>query len=49
MKTKKKFDAVEYMRTQRDRISKEMADMTFEQLKEYLTKKRPKERIMPSR
>ena len=51
MKTtsKKKFDAVEYMRQQRDRISKETADMSFEQLKEYLDKKRPKERILPSR
>jgi hypothetical protein len=51
MKTtiKKKFDAVEYMRQQRDRISKETANMSFEQLKEYLDKKRPKERILPSR
>jgi hypothetical protein len=51
MKTtiKIKFDAVEYMRQQRDRISKETADMSFEQLKEYLDKKRPKVPILPSR
>ena len=51
MKTiiKKDFDAVEYMRQQRDRISKETADMNFKQFKEYLAKRRPKERIMPSR
>jgi len=51
MKTivKKEFDAVKFMRQQRDRISKETADMTFEQLKDYLKKNRPSERIVPSR
>ena len=51
MKTsiKKKFDAVEYMRQQRDRISKETANMSFEQFKEYLNKNRPKERILRGR
>jgi len=50
MKTiiKKDFDAVKYMRQERDRISKEIADMTHEQIKEYFSKKRTKERI-PSR
>jgi hypothetical protein len=50
MKTiiKKEFDAVKYMRQERDRISKEIADMTHEQIKEYFAKKRTKERI-PSR
>jgi len=50
MKTiiKKDFDAVKYMRQQRDKISKETVDMNFEQLKEYLKKNRPKERILPS-
>ena len=47
MKTtvKKKFDAVKYMRKERDRISKEIADMTHEQIKEYFAKRRSKERI----
>jgi len=51
MKTiiKKKFDAVKYMRQERDRISKEIADMNFKQLKDYLKKNKPSERIMPSR
>jgi hypothetical protein len=51
MKTiiKKDFDAVKFMRQQRDRISRETADMNFEQLKEYLKKNRPTERILPSR
>jgi hypothetical protein len=50
MKTiiKKDFDAVKYMRQERDRISREIADMTHEQIKEYFAKKRTKERI-PSR
>jgi hypothetical protein len=47
--TKKGFDAVKYMRQIRDRISKDIADMNFEQLKDYFAKRRPKERIMPSR
>ena len=38
-KIKKKFDAVAFMRKQRDRISKETADMDFEQLKEYFNKR----------
>ena len=51
MKTiiKKDFDAVGYMRQERDRISKETANMSFEQFHEYLISNRPKERIMPSR
>ncbi len=43
MKTKTKkpvktFDAVESMREIRDKISLEIADMNFEQLKEYFKK-----------
>lgn len=51
MKTiiEKDFDAVKFMRQQRDRISRETADMNFEQLKEYLKKNRPVERILPDR
>lgn len=45
MKTKSKkiektFDAVKSMREIRDKISIEIADMTFEQLKEYFKKRR---------
>jgi hypothetical protein len=47
MKTmiKKEFDAVKYMRQERDRISEEISDMTHEQIKEYFVKKRSKDRI----
>lgn len=46
---KKDFDAVKFMRQTRDKISQDIADMTYEQLKEYFAKRRPKERIIPSR
>lgn len=51
MKTiiKKEFDAVEYMRQQRDRINNETANMNFDQFKKYLADRRPKVRIIPSR
>ena len=42
---KKEFDAVKYMRQERDRISMEIADMSHEQIKEYFSKRRTKERI----
>jgi hypothetical protein len=48
-KTKKEFDAVEFMRQARDKISRDIADLDFEQIKKYLKKKRPKTRIMPGR
>jgi hypothetical protein len=47
--TEKTFDAVRFMREQRDKISQDIADMDYEQLKEYFAKRRPKERIIPSR
>jgi hypothetical protein len=37
---KRGFDAVAFMRKQRDRISKDIANMDFEQIKEYFAKKR---------
>ena len=40
MAIKKDFDAVDFMRKQRDRISKDIADMDFKQIKEYLAKKK---------
>jgi len=48
-KNKKEFDAVEFMRQTRDKISREIADLDFEQIKKYLAKKREKIRIIPSR
>ncbi len=45
---KKEFDAVKFMRDTRDKISKEIADMTPEQIKEYFNKRNLTERIMPS-
>lgn len=49
MKTmnKKDFDAVKFMRETRDKISREIADMNYEQIKEYFAKKRRRERILP--
>lgn len=46
-KTKKDFDAVEFMRKKRNDISKDIADMDYKQIKEYFTKKKKKERILP--
>ena len=39
-KTTKTFDAVKSMREIRDKISLEIADMNFDQLKEYFKKQR---------
>ena len=39
VKTEKKFDAVKYMRQERDRISAEIKDLTPEQRIEYFRKK----------
>ena len=36
---KKDFDAVAFMRKQRDKISKEIANMDFEEIKEYFLKR----------
>jgi hypothetical protein len=48
-KNKKDFDAVEFMRQQRDKISQDITGMDYKQIKEYLAKKRGKERILPGR
>jgi len=47
--TKKDFDAVSFMRHERDKISSEIADLNYEQLKKYFERKRSKNRIVPSR
>jgi hypothetical protein len=41
---KKDFDAVAFMRQQRDRISKDIANMDFEQIKDYFAKMRTTKR-----
>ena len=46
-KTIKKFDAVQFMRQQRDRISAEICNMSKEQMLEYFKNRVPKERILP--
>lgn len=46
---KKDFDAVEFMRQTRDKISQEIADLDFDQIKKYFADKRQKTRIIPSR
>lgn len=44
IKVKKTFDAVAFMRKQRDKISKDIANMDFEEIKEYFSKKRTTKR-----
>ena len=39
VKIEKEFDAVKYMRQERDRVSKEIKDLTAEQRIEYFSKK----------
>ena len=40
--TKKEFDAVKFMRETRDKISLEIQNMNFEELKKYYEKRRLK-------
>ncbi|MDR2692466.1 MAG: hypothetical protein LBB73_09320 [Dysgonamonadaceae bacterium] len=47
-KKKKEFDAVQFMRQVRDKISAEICDMSPEQILEYFKQRVPKERIMPA-
>jgi hypothetical protein len=47
-KKKKTFDAVGFMREVRDKLSADLANMTSEQILEYFSKLRTKERILPS-
>lgn len=39
VKIEKGFDAVAFMRKQRDKISKDIANMNVEEIKEYFSKK----------
>ena len=51
MKTKelkiKDFDAVLFMRNARDKISKDIANLSNTQILEYFKKNTPKKRILP--
>lgn len=44
VKIEKGFDAVAFMRKQRDKISKDISNMDFEEIKEYFSKKRKTKR-----
>lgn len=46
--TKKSFDAVKYMREQRDRISKELMNLSPEEVVKYFDKKSVKTGAKPS-
>jgi len=46
-KEKKEFDAVKFMRKVRNKISKEIADSSNEQIKEYFNTKNLTARIIP--
>jgi hypothetical protein len=51
MKTENKtktFDAVQFMRQVRDKISTEICDLSNEQIIEYFKSRVPKERILPA-
>lgn len=48
-KTTKQFDAVQFMRQVRDKISKEICDLSTEEILEYFNKRTPKERILPAK
>ncbi|HQN57253.1 MAG TPA: hypothetical protein PLC76_13870 [Saprospiraceae bacterium] len=48
MKTiEKTFDAVKYMREQRDRLSKKLSKMTKEEIVEYLKKRKSQATVKP--
>lgn len=49
MKTKdKQFDAVEYMRNQRNKLSEKLSKMTKEEILEYFKKRNSEMNIKPS-
>ena len=47
-KTKKTFDAVEFMRQQRERISEKLSKMTKEEILEYFNRRKTVLTIKPS-
>lgn len=46
--TKKTFDAVKFMRGQRDRISKDIMNLSPEEIVKYFEQKKSKKQIKPS-
>lgn len=46
--TKKTFDAVKFMREQRDRISKDIMNLSPEEIVKYFEQNQNKKRIRPS-
>lgn len=47
MKTKKSFDAVKFMREQRDKLSEKLSEMTKEEIVEYFRKRKLENSIRP--
>lgn len=47
-RTEKTFDAVKFMRQQRDKLSEKLAKMTKEEILEYFTKRKNQIVIKPS-
>jgi hypothetical protein len=46
--TKKSFDAVKYMREQRDKLSEMLSKMTKEEILEYFNKRKTQTSIKPN-
>ncbi|MBA3285420.1 MAG: hypothetical protein ACR2GN_03940 [Bacteroidia bacterium] len=46
-KTEKTFDAVKYMRQQRDSLSKKLSKMTKEEILEYFKKRKAQTTVKP--
>ncbi len=47
-KTKKEFDAIEFMREQRRKLSEKLSEMTKSEIVEYFKRKRIEQEIKPS-
>jgi hypothetical protein len=47
IKTKKQFDAVKFMRQQRDRLSEKLSKMTKEEIIEYFRKRKAETNTKP--
>ena len=44
----KEFNAVNFMRKVRDKISKDIEDLNYKEIKEYFVQNRPNIRIIPN-
>ena len=47
--TEKSFDAVKFMREQREKLSEKLSKMTKEEIVEYFKKRKQKDSIKPSK